>query len=132
MAFLGKLEPTMTKTYGFRSRHCPLQIDELSNFEADMMKMIQNIEFKHTRNVFQSQLSADIKSIKNSKEIFVDADKTHNIYKVKETDYRKLLLKNITKTYKKSNANKVHTINKEAKKLVDSLKISDHTEILQE
>ena len=132
MAFLGKLEASSNEKYGFKTRYCPPQIEELSKFEIDMMHMVKNIEFKHVQNEFQNKLLADIESINNTKEILVDADKSRNIYKINETDYKKLLLENVTKTYKKSNLNKVSRINKEAKKLVSSLNIGDRTEILQE
>ena len=79
--------------------------------------MISNIEFKPIRNKFLSKLSKGIKSIKKRKELLINADKSTNIYKMSEENYQKHLRNNITKTYKKSNRNRVNDINLDAKKL---------------
>ena len=76
--------------------------------------MVQNIEFRPVRNNFLSKLKDDIKVINNTKEIFVNADKSTNIYKMNKNAYNKYLTENMTKTYKKTNKNKVKTINSEA------------------
>ena len=39
--------------YGFRSRRCPPQMDELKPFEDDMEKLIGNIQFRRSRDSFQ-------------------------------------------------------------------------------
>ena len=133
MAFLGKLEATGQETYGFRTRNCPPQIDELSKFEIDIMNMLKNIQFKPVvNNEFQSKLKSDIEIIKSTNEILVDADKSRNIYKMDKNEYNKLLLENVTKTYKKSDFTKVDQINDECKRIVSNLKIADRTEKLQE
>ena len=46
--------------------------------------------------------------------------------------YNKYLTKNITKTYKKSNNNKVNIINSEAKEIAEKLKLDDRIQQLQE
>ena len=43
--------------------------------------MVQNIEFRPVRNNFLPKLKDDVKVINNTKEIFVNADKSTNIYK---------------------------------------------------
>ena len=75
--------------------------------------MVQNIEFRPVRNNFLSKLKDDVKVINNTKEIFVNADKSTNIYKMNKNAYNKYLTENMTKTYKKTNKNKVKTINSE-------------------
>ena len=62
-------------------------------------------------------MKSDIESIKKSKNIYVFADKTNNIYETDIKNYNKLLIDNISKTYKKSDTKIFNTINKEAKKL---------------
>ena len=54
---------------------------------------------------FQSKLKEDLNKINSSKEIFVDADKTRNMYNMDPEAYDKLLTNNITQKYKKGNLN---------------------------
>ena len=49
------------------------------------------------------KIAGDIKLIKNTKEMLINADKSRNIYKVSRENYKKYLVENMTKTYKKSN-----------------------------
>ena len=79
------------KHYGFNSRRCPPQIDELKSFEDDMVKLIGNIQFRRPRNNFQRTLQKDADYIKGSRDIFVPADKTKNLYRMGKTQYEKLL-----------------------------------------
>ena len=53
----------------------------------------------------------------------INADKSSNIYKMTKEDYKKHLENNITKTYKKSNRNKINSINRDAKKIAKKLEI---------
>ena len=74
----------------------------------------------------------DIKKIKSNNKVFVPADKSRNIYKLENDEYSKLLKENVTKTYKKSNFNKVRNINNEAKQITRTLPIADRIEKLHE
>ena len=56
--------------------------------------------------------------------------KACNLYKMEKEDY-KFLSENITKTYKKSNRNKVNKLNLDAMKIADKLSISDRIDWLQ-
>ena len=47
------------------------------------MDMIKNFEFKRVNNKFQSNLGNDIRQIRRSNNLFISADKSRNIYKVK-------------------------------------------------
>ena len=107
----GKLESSGKQTFGFKSTKC-----------------LSNIQFRSIRNKFLSKLSKDIKSINKTKELLVNADKSTNIYKMSKQDYRKHLRNNITKTYKKSNRNRVNDINLDVKKIVQKLEINDRVE----
>ena len=78
---------------------------------------MQNVKFKHFSNDFQDHMKSDIESIKKSKNIYVFADKTNNLYETDIKNYNKLLIDSISKTYKKSDTKIFNTINKEAKKL---------------
>ena len=70
-------------------------------------------------------MKTDIVSYKMSKDIYIFADKTNNLYKTDVKNYNKLLINNISKTYKKSDSAIFNKINREAKvklvKLVSSL-----------
>ena len=131
LQFQGKLESDNKETYGFKSRKCPNGIDELSKFEDDLMLMIKNIEFRNVSNRFEDQLRNDISEIRNTEKVIIPADKTRNLYKMEKDDYNKYFTENITKTYKKSNMNKVNKLNLEAKKIADKLSISDRVDRLQ-
>ena len=82
--FLGKLESTDKLTYGFQTRHCPPIVEQLVDFENDLILMIKNIQFKKSNDSFQNKLKEDINEIRNSNKIFVAADKSRNIYKLEK------------------------------------------------
>ena len=63
LQFLGKLKSTNKETFGFLSRKCPPALEELTNFENDVMLMIKNIQFRHINSTFQEQLKKDIQEI---------------------------------------------------------------------
>ena len=69
--------------------------------------MIKNIEFRKITDVFQSKLQEDIKIVKQSKNVFISADKSANIYTMEKDDYNRYLRENITKIYKKTDRRKV-------------------------
>ena len=64
--------------------------------------MIKSVKFRPTRNAFQSQLARDVDKIKKSRNIFVPADKTTNMYELAVNNYKKLLADNVTSTYQKA------------------------------
>ena len=68
--------------YGLNSRRSPPQIEELKPFEEDMAKLIGNIQFRRPHDNFQRILQKDAAYIRGSKDIFVPADKTKNIYRM--------------------------------------------------
>ena len=84
------------------------------------------------KNSFQKKLCADITEIKNSRNIYVFADKTNNVYKMPTSEHNKLLKENVTKTYKKALENIQKSINLEAKSIATNLKLSDRIEKLAE
>ena len=84
--------------YIFKSRKCPPQHKDLIQFENDLLELIKSVKLK---NQFLDQLHKDISSIKKSKNVFIFADKTRNIYEADKNTYKKLLTDNISKTYEK-------------------------------
>ena len=121
------------ETFGFKSEYSAPASEVLKLFENDLYALARNIEFKPSdeikrRNRFQHQLNQDIKSIKSSNDLFVPADKTTNVYKVKTVDYRKLLTSNITKQHKKAKESAKDEIDSEAKQIASGLRLDDRVE----
>lgn len=119
------------ETYGFHSSKTAPQVPELQLFESKLLEMISNIKFTKSKNGFQKQLSSDIhRKVKNTNKLVISADKSTNFYNMDKKDYQDLLLKNITKTYKKVDREAVNDINKEAKHIAEQLELDDRIEIL--
>ena len=72
-------------------------MDELKSFEDDVEKLIRNIQFRRLRDNFQKTLQKDAVTIRWSKDVFVPANKTKNIYRKERAQYERLLRENITK-----------------------------------
>ena len=100
LEYLGKLNNSTKESYGFKSRKCPPTVKEMTNFEEDFRLMIKNLEYRNIKNEFSKKLADDIKLIKSTKEMLINADKSRNIYKVSCENYKKYLVENI-KTNKK-------------------------------
>ena len=84
--------------YGLcKTKACPPQVEELKPFENDLLRMVEGISFRNMSDPFQAKMKADIKDIRNSKEVIVRADKTRNLYRVEQDHYSKLLRDNVTK-----------------------------------
>ena len=50
---------------------------------------------------FQQQISNDLHKLSKTKEVVIAVDKTRNLYKIKKPEYKRLLLENITKEYRR-------------------------------
>ena len=70
----------------------------------------------------KKKLKEDIKSSSN---VYAFANKTTNIYKLPSQDSKKLLFKNITKSYKKLPTHLENFINLEAKEIDTGIKLDD-------
>ena len=90
--------------------------------------MVRNIEFRKARNDFQDKLKEDINKIRSSKNLFVFADKSTNLYEKSDTKYNRLLSNNITSNYRKCENGVKHKIAKETKKIAESLYLSKKME----
>lgn len=75
LQFLGRLESSGKKIC-FKSPKFLPAIDELESFELDLQKMISNMMFRPIQNKF----CEDIKNIKKIKKLFINANKSTNIY----------------------------------------------------
>ena len=118
------------ETYGFKSQASPPYIPQLKDFEDDLLKMIENIRFRKISSPLQNKLREDTKRMKQEENILTPADKTNNYYLVSPQHYSKLMKDNITSTYKRADQNTAHSINLEAKKIADTLKLSDRIDVM--
>ena len=124
-------EPTNSLNRIFKTRDCPPQHKDLIQFEHDIIELIKSVTFRKLHNKFQNTLRNDINSIKKSKNMFMFADKTRNIYEGDKDTYLKLLNDNITNIYRKSKNTVYGKINKEAKQIANDYKIADRIDCLE-
>ena len=124
-------DTTTKETYGFKSKRSPPHMKELDEFEDSMLDMIQNIQFKtnHHPNNLQRKLGNDVKEIRKDNHVFVKADKTTNYYKTTPEDYMRLLNKNVTKAYKKTDGNVPDAITTKDKQIAEKLGLDDRIDV---
>ena len=115
-------------THGFKSTKNPPPIDELKEFEDDMLKLVQSTKFKHVNNSFLNSLKEDTERIKKDPKLLIAADKTTNFYKLEPSKYNHLLEQNITKSYKKTHHDTIRDIHTENKKIATKLGIDDRVD----
>ena len=115
-------------TFGFKTTKTAPQSKELTPFENELYLLIANIQFCNRNNKFQSKLKTAIAEINKSEELFIPADKTSNIYKVKKCEYDKLLTNSITKDYKKTTRSEMRDIDLKNKEIAENLQIADRME----
>ena len=127
--FAVKEKPINTNNnYGFKTTNRAPQMDELKAFEEDVYKLITSIEFRQVNNEFQTSLQRTIKTIKDSKDIIIESDKTGNLYTVPINEYKTILHNNVTSDYKKADESDVDNVNKEAAELTSTLGIADRVD----
>lgn len=125
-------KPKHKESFGFKTKNSAPHIKELTSFEQDMTKLVQDIKFKPHNNKLQTKLRQDAKQIKSSNKVLVKADKTTNFYGLDKTEYNKLLHDNITKTYKKTDKNTAEKITKEDKIITQKLELENKVEKMAE
>ena len=91
------------ETYGFKSTKNPPPIEELKDFENDMLKMIQSVKFKQVNNPFLNKLKEDADRNKNEPKLLIAAHKTTNFYKLEPSTYNGLLEKTSQNLTRKHN-----------------------------
>ena len=116
---------TKKEVYNLKSQRRPPNNKLLDPFEADLFKLIKKITFRKDHNHFLTKLNKDIKELKNSKYIWVRADKSRNIYKINSSNYHKILKNRITNTYKIDHNDTISQINDDTLKFTNKLHIED-------
>ena len=99
-------------------------------FENELLELGKTVKVKKVKNKLLDQLQKDIISIKKSKNVFIFPDKTRNIYEADKNTCSKLLLDNISKTYKKTEHNIYNNINKEAEIIANNYEVSQTVDCL--
>ena len=131
--FNGDNKENNTKTsFGFKSRSPRPPCTELERFEKDLINIIKSVKFTNIKNSFQKKPRADITEITSSRNTYVFADKTNNVYRMPTSERNKLLKENVNKTYKKGREKLQKSINLEGKSIATKLKLSDRIEKLGE
>ena len=132
LEFLGKIssDNKNNQTFGFESIKDSPPVNEVANFEKNMMVLVKNIKFRKINNNFQQKLKDDIKNITSINKVFVPADNSRNIYELENEQYSELLRENVTKTFEKSNFNKVRNIKNKAKKITENPPVADRIDKL--
>ena len=125
-------EEEIPNNYGFRSPKNPPQNIHLKEFEADLFKMINEIELENKPNHLQRQLRADVRDIRSSDMMTVPADKSPNLYEMDTDQYRRLLRNNITTSYRISQTNNKAEIDLEAQAIASSMNIADRIDQIAE
>ena len=118
------------ETFGFKSTSTAPPNEKLHQFEQSMYELISTLEFDRSPNPFQRKMQADLKNLRQCKDLLVSADKTTNMYKLPVDAYTKLLSENITQTYKKADPVIAKSINKEAKEIATKLDLQDRIEVI--
>ena len=86
LEFLDKCDSNSNKNqkYSLKALKCPPAVEEMAQFQNDLLLLIQNLKFKKVHNDFQKRLRDDFKEIKASNKMFVSADKLRYIYKMEK------------------------------------------------
>ena len=110
----------------------PPCVEELIDFEDDMMCLVKNIELRNANNSFQAKFSSDIKRMKTNDNLLIQADKSRIICLMSKDTYTKHLTETVTKTYKQFSRKKVKYINYNSKLIAQELSIDNRVEKMQE
>ena len=127
----GEKKPTKNNSFGLPSSKSPPTVSEIKSFELDVLKLVENIQFRHIKDQFQQTLANDLKKVKTSPNVFVFADKTRNINETSLNTCNKLMQENITKTYKHGSEDNIDLIDKELKHISSNFGIGDRIEKLK-
>ena len=100
-------------------------IKEMKDFEEDLTNLISSVKFRNVTDPFLNQIGADVRKFNDSKNIFVFADKSTNIYEMLPDQYKKLLRDNITKSYKTCNDEVYYDIHEKLRNICNHFSIED-------
>ena len=117
------------ETYGLKTNATPSQVEEMAEFEKELIDSVRNVKFRRSVNQFQQQVKQDLRNITQSNTVYVPADKTSNMYLMRKEQYDKHLTNAITKTYKKSDDNVKNKVIADGKRIMKDHQIIDRMHV---
>ena len=99
-------------------------------FEEDVIHLVSNVKFRKISDRFLNNIARDMEKVNSSQNVLIFVDKTRNVYEAAPEAYNKLLIDNITKTYKLGSDDITDDINFELKKITSNLSIADRVDTM--
>ena len=128
--FLNKTDKATTNKWGLPTRNNAPNIPEMKTFEEDFIDIISNVKYRNINDDFLDKIAYDMKKVNSSENILIFADKTRNIYETTPETDDKLIMENITKTYKTGGDDVADNINHELKGISHNLGIGDRIDTM--
>ena len=109
----------MKENFGFSSINALNEpVPELKLLEQRLTAMVRDVKFRKFSNELQKRLKQDVKTIRETKELIIQADKTSNNYKLDVPEYQRLIKKDVHKDYKKAAEEDLRRANDKHKEIV--------------
>ena len=99
-------------------------------FQKDLFELVKSVKSRNRNDKFQNEMKDNISKIKSSLNVFIPADKTTVMYELTPKEYKKLLRKNATKTYRKALPQLEKAINLETNETAQNINLDDRTECI--
>ena len=107
------------ETHGFNSINAlDDPVPELKLLEQRLLAMVRDVQFRKYSNELQVRLKEDVRTIRETQELIIQADKTSNNYKLEVPEYLRLVNKDIHKDYKKAADQELRRANDQHKEIV--------------
>ena len=65
------LDETIDKKFKIKTRKCPPLIQDVKYFENDLLKLIENIQFRTVFDEFLNELNENINKIRSSEKLYL-------------------------------------------------------------
>ena len=96
----------MKENFGFSSINALNEpVPELKLLEQRLTAMVRDVKFRKFSNELQKRLKQNVKTIRETKELIIQADNTSNNYKLDVPEYERLIKKDVHEDYKKAGSN---------------------------
>ena len=124
--FLNNTDNATSNKRGLPTRTNAPNIPEMKIFKEDFINKISNVKYRNINHDFLKKIANGMKKVKSSENILIFEDKT--IYETTPETYDKLMMENITKTYK--TGEDVVALNHELKGFSHNLGIGDRIDTM--
>ena len=109
------------ETHGFNSINAlDDPVPELKLLEQRLLAMVRDVQFRKYSNELQVRLKEDVRTIRETQELIIQADKTSNNYKLDIPEYNRLVNRDVHKDYKKAADQDLRRANDKHKEIVKS------------